>query len=264
MATIIQNMACFEVEINAQNQRIYFDEDILRGKKINQIFFYYSLGGRMLSPFQSPQFEDIEPNDFLFDSPNFGIYFNLYSPNGNHFCKNLFVRNVDLGGLNHSFRQSYVELDIQQVLDTKKSYLSVFLNNPVQEKMKALVLATYENRPIRMQDITITGSKTIEIPSNGFEPIGVPFIQDFKLSDLGIRDLSNKTIKKITGASAGYLYLKTRNGLIEYLPSDFLDITGVREFYFDNLIIDFDKSFFLRRSLGSARDWGTRLLTFYY
>ena len=267
MATIIQNMACFEVEINAQNQRIYFDEDILRGKKINQIFFFSAFRTGVFSPFQSPDFESIDQNDFAFFAQRFGAYFNLYHPDGSQLCKNLFVENINVSlGVVDRFRQNFIELDVRQFLDTKKSYLSVFLDTPARDVMKALVLVTYENRPIRMQDITITGSKTIEFPQQGYEPINPPIVQDFKLSDFAGRELSGKPIKKIQieNNPGGYLYLKTRNGLIEYLPLSLLNLVMTKEFYFDNLLIDFEKSFLLRRSIGAERVPRQTRLTFFY
>ena len=251
MATIIQNMACFEVEINAQNQRIYFDEDILRGKKINQIFFYSTIGyAGVTSPFQSPEFPRQNPTDFSFVAERFGAYFNLIESSGKTFCENLFVDNVKTSEFN-SRNSPFVEIDVQRILDTKKSFLSVYLKNPFSNPLRALLFVSYQHRPVRMKDAVITGSNSAQFPTAGFEGQQDIFIQDFKLSDYFDKTLQDRRIKKIivTG-TIDYLYLKTKNGLIENIPCDFFRIRGVKEFYLDNLNIDFEKSFAYRRSWG--------------
>jgi hypothetical protein len=41
MAIVIQNLAAFELTLNKENRRFYFDEDILRNKKIKNILLFF-------------------------------------------------------------------------------------------------------------------------------------------------------------------------------------------------------------------------------
>ena len=55
MATIIQNLACLEVKLQGNSGRAYFDEDILHGKTIRNLWALFSAEDKALySPFSVP------------------------------------------------------------------------------------------------------------------------------------------------------------------------------------------------------------------
>lgn len=268
MATIIQNLACFEIRINTKSKRVYMDEDILQGKEIEQIFFYAGNEDRnLITPF-APPYSDVE--EYISSVGNIdqlGIFANLFEPDGAHFCKNLFVENnlIDSEYIYYENQiKHYIELNINRILDTQKSYLSTFITGTDSVfDFKVLMYVLYKTRPVTLRNNIITGSYTVDVPL-----ISDKIIEDIKLSNVVDFALRKYPVKKIIAhkpypynLTPAFLYLKAKNSLVENMPIDLISFNGTKEYYFDNLLIDFEQSYFKKR--GSSSD-DPQKLTFIY
>jgi hypothetical protein len=113
----------------------------------------------------------------------------------------------------------------------------------------------YQTENFASFDDAINGSITIELPVTSAN-------QDIKLSTLINYTLKGKKIKRIIseGKATGYLELYADKKYINNFPIGLLKVYGPKGFFFDDLIIDFEKSFYLQRNAHVS----TQKLTFIY
>lgn len=238
MAIVIQNLACFETQLNKGGSRVYFNEDILKGKKIKYLFLQFSEESSLKSPFDD-NFDVASPDFFT----NFSLFLNIVSTNNEIIAKDLNYENVSYFP-SLITRFGFIHLDMNNTIDTEKSYLSIYTNSPPIYSGKLLVYVAYETERISLTNAVMTGCFTVTMPK--VENV------DIKLSDIVNATLSNKKIKKITAnidqfqTSKAYLMLRCKNKLLEYMPFVLMyntSILGTKEIFLDNLEIDFENSY---------------------
>ena len=261
MATVIQNLACFEVVLDTQNGRIYFDEDILKNKTIKNIWlFFASEDTRLYSPL-SPDKKNssLSPLDYTLNRNSF--FLNIVDAKGEIAVKNLDCNYLML--TNEDFRSRFLsmaQLTIDRSIDTKNSFFNIFRPD-IANKFKFLMYVSYEDSSLKISDYNVKGCFSVEIPI----PAGAE-IFDARLSDFVPRSYRDKKIKQIlfsSDVSCSFLDLKADNIYIENIPSAILYSIGTTNtVYFDNLNIDYEESFL--RFRGATDPVEKEKITFLY
>lgn len=240
MATVIQNLACFEVTLDAKSGRYYFDEDILKGKKINQIWLYFSTPSAYITSPLTDKF--ISQIDSIID--NSGVYLNIVDLQGKLVVKNLALPYLEITSENNPYysRLPYSEININNVIDTKNSYFNSLIDDQNQNDFLFLMYVSYTNEPLEIKDNNVKGSFSVEIPiPNNTDSY------DVKLSNFIPKHYRQYPIKKIIiteEKSRSFLDLKADNKYIENIPNNLLFEKGsTKEVFFDNLKIDYEESY---------------------
>lgn len=261
MATVIQNLACFEVTLDAKSGRYYFDEDILKGKKINQIWLYFgnSHDYIALSPLTNkPLLNVVTFNEI-------SLYVNIFDLNGISVAKNLALPYLLSTSKNDKYSKyfQYSEIDVNNTIDTQNSFFNLFIEGQDFNSFSFLVYVSYTNNPIELKDNTVNGSFSIEIPIPEYSQI-----LDIKLSDYIPRHYRKYPIKKIiypNSRNYSYLDIKADNKYIENIPNNLLFEKGsTKEVFFDNLKIDYEESFLRYRGVFEAYPFENEKITFIY
>jgi hypothetical protein len=243
--TIIQNVACIQATINPSDKRISINKDILRGKKILEMYF---LSCTVDTNIKSPYFNEyISQTEQL---QNISLYANLQDINGNLFLKDFFFDHFNID-TEYSFTKKHIEYSINRVLDLDKSYISY--KGKIDTEMKILIYVFYQNENFNSFTDEISGSITFKIPitaQSGY--------QDIKLSDIVKLSLEGKRIKQILIKNyvghplMGYLDLIGGKHIIENFPACYLQNQSAKQFHFDSIKIDFEKSYYRHRDAGIA------------
>ena len=210
----------------------------MKGKKIKYLFLQFSEESSLKSPFDD-NFDVASPDFFT----NFSLFLNMVSIDNQVIAKNLNYENVAYfpSLINHF---GFVHLDLNNAIDTEKSYLSIYTNSASIYSGKLLVYVAYETERISLTDAIVTGCYTVTMPTADRV--------DIKLSDIVNTTLRDKKIKKITAninqfsTSKAYLMLRCKNKLLEYMPFALMynaSIPGTKEVFLDNLEIDFENSY---------------------
>ena len=230
--TIIQNVACIEATINPSFPSIMLNNDILSNKKILGVYVFGSDPQTIIN-FPSTR----EPLIDFISNGNLSLYLNLKDVKLNHFIKDLGLKNYQLFP-NIGF-QPYMEQKIDRVIDidsfliTEKSVMPVANYN-------LLIYVFYQSKNFTPFNDRVNGLETITIPKPNI-------MEDALLSNYINKKLEGKKIKKIiaTGDVYGYLDIicKDNANQIENLPLSLLSVRDTKEFYFDDIEIDFERSF---------------------
>ncbi len=260
MASIIQNLACFEVRFNEKSGRFYFDEDILQGKTIKNIWlFFANQDAAIRSPF-SVSTDDLELPSIENIENQSGVYLNIVDPSGKEIIKNLSFTNISLD-TETPWKQvkSYTEILIDRKIDTKKSFFNSFVPNV--SDFIFLMYVSYETKAQSIQNFDMRGSFTVEIPI----PENAE-IYDVRLSDYVPREYQTKKIKQILFSNPytrSYLSINADNSFIENIPSALLFNSGTtKNIFFDLLNIDYEESYLRYRGVFGETDKET--ITFLY
>ena len=265
MATIIQNLTCFELTINRNNQRYYFDEDLLHGKKVTGIFFLF---GSEDHTTKSPLYDNdgyfLSSRDILLDGA-FDCFLTAFDKKGKKFISSLdiipLIRSTDDMWDNQNIRYNrFIELPLNREIDANQTYLTARLHKD-NEEIKVLVYVLYETHDISLTNELITGSVSIEIPI--VEGRINYVLNEFIDNDL-LRGNRIKQIKCGNDHTFSYLYLKCKKNFIENIPMmPLVKADTTKEFWFDNLEIDFDQSYLKYRETHVPQGF-TEKITFYF
>ena len=263
MATIIQNLTCFELKINRANQHYYFDEDLLHGKKITGIFFLF---GDEDHTTHSPLYDNdgslISSND-VFANRALDCFITIFDKKGKKYISNLNLQQLvhSTSDMWYSGYNHFIELPLNRDIDTNQSFLTARLHDAYDE-ISILVYVLYETHNLSVTSELITGSVSVEIPiTNGRLDY---VLNEFINPDL-LRGKRIKQIKCTTNTTYSYLYLKCKKNFIENIPlMPLVKADTTKEFWFDNIEIDFDQSFLKYRGLGNVSPGFTEKITFYF
>jgi len=230
---IIQNSACLVLTCNAAERTVYFNSEIVRGKKISSMYLFASNAVEYSTP------STAETLATLLDVGALSISMNAKDIEGNVIVKEYNSNNFILGS---EPTDTHTEWDIDRVIDwNNTSFNFKALNSDAVFKIVLIVF--FQTEPLSAFNDEITGTISLPIATDGEN--------DIKLVDLLGDTLKNKCIKKIVASpeAYGYLHLVTDKGLIENIPTRFLQCLGLKSFCFDNIKIDAEKSFFRNRGL---------------
>lgn len=238
------------------DSKIYFNADKIRGKKINAIRIFASTQDKVvLSPF-SPE--------MLIQLGEIGeqaMFLNVVDNAGNFCIKEL---PADYFTLDTEFSDCMFPLNINRIIDWDKTDITIKANpwSTGNEAFIFLIVVFYQNDNNVNYNIKdeINGSVTIEktFLSVNEEPV----FEDILLSKIIDRTLKNKRINQIIADkdSDGYLTLVTDKGTFDNIPLALFFHRGIYQLYFDNIFIDFDRSYIKARSFFDT----TIKLTFIY
>lgn len=240
---IIQSLECIEISINAADKTVYFPKEMLINRNITALYLFSSTEDALFkSPFQNENILQLSEYDL-------GLYLNLYDIDGNLFVKKLSQKLITLG--TESF-MSVITNNIERKIDWEKSNFEFKGNLGFDTKILLYVL--YNETPIDQFSEEINGCLRVELPfTTNFT------YQDYQLSKVFPAELGEKKIKKIIPSDhlEGYFDLLTNKGQVKNVPTSILLIKTTKEFWFDNLIIDLEKSYY--RNRGNS---GTNYITF--
>src|ERR1035437_3107360 len=236
--TIIQNLACIELNVNPDDHHISFSYDAIKDKKITGIFLFAGdFDTEMYSPYRPGVLIDVIGPIGVED-----YFLNLTDVNGNQFVKNFSFNNNIVSISDHDFD----EININRILDIYKSNI-VYNINAITGTRTMLLLVFYQTRNFAKFDDVVNGSFTVTMPVTNST-------QDICLKDVIPTELKNRRIKQIipycqNDSPGSYLDLVTKEGThIQNLPVTVLQILGTKAFYFDHVEIDVNKSYFRQRA----------------
>ena len=224
--TIIQNVACIQATLNPSDKRINLNKDILRGKKINALYLFASTEDVVLtSPYldeQITQITEIEP---------VSMFLNLNDNLGNNFVKDYALANFTV----LSELDFFLEYPINRILDIDHCFITY--EGTAASPIKLLIYVLYQTQNFSKFTDEIYGSISVKLQITSE-------YQDIKLSDIINQTLKGKQVKKIiaTGFTRGYLDIVSKHNRLENFPAHFFELHSPKEFYLDNLDIDFEKS----------------------
>jgi len=244
MSTIIQNLACFEVELDPKSHRFYFKEDMIKPDMIieNIILLFdnykdevnYQIGNPFSLTDTDTNARLTTPDEILGDN----LFLNL--SNDVDFVTNLFYKNVlALSG----YTENLTLLNLNNKINTEKC----FFNYSVNQVVRFLCYIQYSTKKTKRNIPLINGSFTVDIPIDPTKKY-----QDILLSDYIPQNFKNLNIKRITtnDGQYGYLYLKCKNNFIENIPLKFIGERNPKsDFLFDELNIDFTQSYLKYRNV---------------
>lgn len=231
---IIQSLECIELTISAADKTTYFPKDLLKNKNVTALYlFSTSIGTSFRSPFTDTELVYINPAGDL------AIFFNFYDTDGN-----LFLQKIDYGLINKtpSGNSPTFPIPLNRNIDWEKSNL----------EWKGTLLADFKIVVYIAYNDTAIEDFTDEI--NGCLRVSLPFDmnldnKDYQLSKVFPPEIETHKIKKIIVSPYlhGYFDLITNKGQVKNIATPFLQVRSRKEFFFDNLIIDLEKSYFRNR-----------------
>lgn len=238
------------------DSKIYLNADKIRGKKINAIRIFASTQDKVvLSPFSPEMLIQLDELD------NKAMFMNVVDNAGNFCVKEL---PADYFTLDTEFSDRMFPLNINRIVDWDNTDITIKASpwGPGNEAFIFLIVVFYQNDNNANYNIKdeVNGSVTIEktFLSVGGEPV----FEDILLSKIIDRTLKNKRINQIIADkdSDGYLTLVTDKGTFDNIPLALFFYRGIYQLYFDNIFIDFDRSYIKARSFNNT----TIKLTFIY
>jgi hypothetical protein len=259
MAFTIQNLACFEVELNPNSHRFYFKEDVIKPDMIiDEIFLFFN-------PWEYVDGEPYTGNPFALKSTDANAvltYFNavntLYANIADK--EKEFIVNLPFYQM-HVTTANRLQLiqNINRAIDTTKS----FFYYDATETIRCLCYITYRTSQ-KVLNPVMSGSFNIEIDvdtTKGF--------QDIQLSDYIPVGYEAYKIKKIVTNTPdnGYLDLISESNFIENIPFKLLyDKQPRYDLYFNEITVDYTRSYFRYRKPVIVDDAPTLKFkfTFYY
>jgi len=258
--TIVQNFLTIPISIDPNNKRISLVHDALKDKKITAI---YLMGSDISAQITDP--ENI--NYWLQVQGIIGtsdLYLNLFDINSNHCVKDL---SFNLDNFLMTPYGPFTKYEINKVIDTDKSYISYNISNS-PDIQNLLLLVIYQTENYTQVTDEVYGSYSIDVNPTIWN-------QNILLKDYVGDRLNGKKIKRIicnpmqSGIFA-YLDIFTKCGKrVEKIPVHLLRENGDKTVYFDNIEIDWDKSYYKQRGAYyddmSGEDYLTKqTLTFIY
>ncbi|MDO9152344.1 MAG: hypothetical protein Q7U47_01320 [Paludibacter sp.] len=250
---IIQNIACIPATLYPDDKRIYLNNDMLKGKKIQSIYLFASTEDLLI---KSPKSDNNISQIIEFD--NLSLYFNLYDAKGVHFIKDFGHKNLTIDVECVYSQNNYIEYKINRVLDLQKSYIS-YLGTQTSP-LYLLLYVLYQTENFSRFTDEVSGSLSFNIPIKlDYKPV--------KLSDMTGYALENKKIKQIIIKTdteyvlPGYFDIYTKNKKrLDMIPAVWFQIRDVKNFWLDDLLIDFEKSYYHQTSGAIANP----IITFIY
>lgn len=226
MPTVIQNIACLELILNPSDKIIKFKKETLIGKKVSSIYLYSGLPENSIHlPWSD---EQLCYADNLND---LSMFLSLQDAKQKVIVKDFSIDNFHISGFEHKF----IEYKINSVLDLDHCFLTY--KNDGAVAMKFLMYVFYETHNPAPIDDQVNGSLTIHFPT------GANFKGNYALSQFVNFALKAKQIKKIIPQNCyGYLNLVCKKNVFEFIPATMLTVSDTKEFYFDNIEIDFELS----------------------
>jgi len=237
--TSIQNLACIQATINPSDKRISLNKDVLRGKKILGLYlFSCTAGNKIKSPYKD---EFIALTSELHD---ISLFSNLQDIDGSLFIKDYSLENSILDTESAS-NNKLIEYCINRLLDLDTSFISY--KGSLASQITLMVYVLYQTENFEPITDEVNGSVTFRLPITSGT-------QDIKLSDFVNYTLKGKAIKQILFDNAtlpllGYLDIMHEHGKIENVPVSTLQNRSPKEFVFDGVKIDFEKSFYRHRDM---------------
>lgn len=255
--TIVQNFLTIPIEIDPNNKRIDLKHDVLKDKKITAIYLLgSSISNQIAEPYNS---------NYLSVVGAIGtedLYLNFIDINDDHCVKDL---SFNFGVVAMFPGSDFLKYDINKIIDVNKSYISYTITNSTEIR-KLLLLVIYQSENYTTVTDEVNGSFSTEI-----KPTSV--IQNILLKDYVGDRLQGKKIKRIVVnqkdiSVLSYLDIFTKCGKrIENIPCALLRENGAKTFYFDNIDIDWEKSYFKQRGAysvdGQDEDFNP-ITTYYY
>lgn len=227
---IIQNLACMEIVVNPDDNRIIIKKDILKDKKVNNMFIFASTEDLFtLSPFTN---EFITQKDEIDD---LNLFLNITDKAGNLFIKDF---SFDIFDINCESIRCF-DYDIERVIDEENIVLSS--KSFDISTVRLLLYAIYQSDNIKPSTDEIGGSIS-------FFYTPTSEIEDIKLKDIIGYHLNDKQIKAILvngNNTPGYLDLRSKNGkrIIENIPLQVLSLNAPSAYEIDPFIIDCENSY---------------------
>ncbi|MEI6555510.1 MAG: hypothetical protein WCL70_07975 [Paludibacter sp.] len=226
MSTVIQNIACLELILNPSDKIIKFKKETLIGKKITSIYLY---SGLPTNAIRLPWSD--EALSYSDDLNALSMFLTLQDMKQKVIVKDFSLENFHISVSEHKF----IEHKIDSVLDLDQCFLTY--KNDGAIAMKFLMFVFYETHNTAPIDDTVNGSVTIHFPT------GANFKGNYNLNEFVNFTLKGKQIKKIIPVNCfGYLNLICKNNIFEYIPAMMLQAQSTKEFYFDNIEIDYELS----------------------
>lgn len=249
---IIQSLECLELLVNVSDNNVNFSRERLKGKNISSLYLFSNTeDSSYYSPFKEEYLTQLDEISRL------GLYLNLFDENKALFINKLASQLITLYSESHL---DIIELDVNRKINWDLSNFQ-FINSTNDTNIRLLFYAAYNQKPIERFTDLITGSVNIELPVSLSEAYN-----DIRLSDVIDRKLIGKKIKKVqvlqnnsVETNQGYLYLVTNKGIISNIPLSWLEKSNQKSFWFDNLVIDYQNSFYRQRGYSASN-----LITFLY
>lgn len=247
----IQNLACVPITINTSDTVVPIKKDILKGKKINNIFIYASdSSNKMYNPIDVIDEYGLANIDQL---ENINLYLNASNYKNEKIIQNLNFQNFLI---KTNYAETYENVNIinpiNQVLDFNNVYFNSksFSYGSKDNYYNILIYFSYQTESKSFfEPLQINGSitETIEITDD---------LNKFILYDLFFEKLKGKKIKNILFKSQEYdlysniepysLYFdligKNNNRRLEHIPSMFFSDNSKYNAAFEPFEIDFEKS----------------------
>ncbi len=244
---IAQNIACQPIIISPNDRRASIEKENLKNKRINRIIMYSSdEDSPAFSPFTNEMLAQAHEMDSL------SLYLTLSDK------QNVFVTDFDLmDSLLTDYSHRMIEILHNREIDLQKSFISYKIDENINYRSILLAYYFYQTKKLSKFNDEINGSETIYFePQTEFEII--------KFSKILNHTLKGKPIKNIiAGSGMGYLDITCYDGKrLEYIPVSFLREKETKSFWFDNLHIDFENSFY--KNTGDGFNSRPVELTFIY
>jgi len=239
---IVQNFTSIPLDFDPADRRLPLKFDDLENKKIQALYLLASIPDvTIFSPYNEKEITDmgiLGVEDF---------YLNFVDINGNDVVKNLCFNMNNFMFI--AGEPQFIEYDINRLMDIYKSYIQYMINTG--EHIRRLLLNVfYQNQNYLPFSDEVNGTVQFQItPTANY--------QDILLKDIVANKLEGKRIKRIIAKTdymplLSYLDLHTFSGRrIENIPTGLLSVSGQKSIWFDQLDIDWDKSFFRQRGAHS-------------
>ncbi len=245
---IVQNFSAIELDFNPADKRLPLNYEHLENKKIQAMYLLSSIPDVTIkSPYTDKDISDMG----ILGTEDF--YLNVVDVSRQEVVKSLcfnsgyFMLDCD--------DNRFIEYYINRLIDVKKSYIQYMINTGTHIRT-LLLLVFYQSEHYKPFTDEVTGSASFSITPSAED-------DDILLQNIIENKLSGKLIKRIIVRSTNgfnllsYLDLYTHCGKrIENIPTTLLNESGQKTIYFDNLNIDWTKSYFRQRGIREFEENG--------
>ena len=239
----IHNSISFLATRKPNDSKIYFNADKIRGKKINAIRIFSSTQDKaILSPFSTNMLAMLDEIDEK------AMFLTVIDNVGKTCIKEL---PADYFQIDTEFSDRIFPLHINRIVDWDRTEITIKSSpwNTGNEEFIFLIVVFYQNDNNAHYNIKdeVNGSVTIQYTSlSGYE--------DILLSKIIDRTLRNKRINQIIADeySVGYITLVTDKGTFDNMPLALFYYRGIYQLFFDNIFIDWDRSYIKARNFDTT------------